>query len=173
MAVLPPPAPGCEACAARDAVIAEQGQLLEEQAGAIGELRADLVALAEEVREVRELRRRLGRNSGFSELLALASGSGSRCLFPPASMSDRVDDQVEVGVVEAGDGLAGHRTGAGEMWSMQDLAYEVSSPQAVFEAWVKSLEYCSNIQSREFRTTGVAFRNNCWVQIFVRIMPRR
>jgi len=35
--VLPPPAPGCESCAARDVVIAEQG-------AAIAELRSDLVA---------------------------------------------------------------------------------------------------------------------------------
>ncbi len=57
MTVLPPPGPDCPSCAARDEVIAEQ-------AAAIGELRSDLVALAA---EVRELRRRLGRNSGFSE----------------------------------------------------------------------------------------------------------
>jgi transposase len=58
VAVLPPPAPGCASCAARDELIAEQGQ-------AIGELRADVLALAE---EVRELRRRLGRNSGNSSM---------------------------------------------------------------------------------------------------------
>src|ERR1017187_7694008 len=58
MAVLPPPAPGCASCAARDAVIAEQGQAIEE-------LRADVVTLAA---EVRELRRRLGRNSGNSSM---------------------------------------------------------------------------------------------------------
>ena len=58
MAVLPPAAPGCVSCAARDAVIAEQ-------AAAIQELRADVVALAA---EVRELRRRLGRNSGNSSM---------------------------------------------------------------------------------------------------------
>src|ERR1019366_5200417 len=63
MAVLPPPAPGCASCAARDAVIEAQARMLEEQAAAIGELRADVVALAA---EVRELRRRLGRNSGNS-----------------------------------------------------------------------------------------------------------
>ncbi len=39
--------------------------MLEEQAAAIGELRADVVALAA---EVRELRRRLGRNSGNSSM---------------------------------------------------------------------------------------------------------
>src|ERR1019366_3909087 len=58
MAVLPPPAPGCAPCAARDAVIAEQGQAIEE-------LRADVVTLAA---EGRELRRRLGRNSGNSSM---------------------------------------------------------------------------------------------------------
>jgi transposase len=58
MAVLPPPAPGCAPCAARDAVIAEQGQ-------AIGELRADVMTLAA---EVRELRSRLGRNSENSSM---------------------------------------------------------------------------------------------------------
>jgi transposase len=58
MAVLPPPAPDCAPCAARDAVIAEQE-------AAIGELRSDLVALAA---EVAELRRRLGRNSGNSSM---------------------------------------------------------------------------------------------------------
>ena len=50
--------PGCASCAARDAVIAEQ-------ATAIEELRADVVALAA---EVRGLRRRLGRNSGNSSM---------------------------------------------------------------------------------------------------------
>src|SRR5260221_4884742 len=65
MAVLPPPAPGCLSCAARDAVIAEQARVVGEQAEAIGELRSDLVALAA---EVRELRRRLGRNSGNSSM---------------------------------------------------------------------------------------------------------
>jgi transposase len=58
MAVLPPPAPGCGSCGARDQVIAEQFAAIEE-------LKADLVALAA---EVRELRRRLGRNSGNSSM---------------------------------------------------------------------------------------------------------
>ena len=53
MAVLPSPAPGCESCSARDAVIADQARVLEEQAAAIGELRADVVALAAEVRDLR------------------------------------------------------------------------------------------------------------------------
>jgi transposase len=51
MADLPPPAAGCAACAARDQVIAELGQAVEE-------LRA----------EVAELRRRLGRNSRNSSM---------------------------------------------------------------------------------------------------------
>jgi hypothetical protein len=42
MAVLPPPAPGCASCAARDAVIAGQARVLAEQAAAIGELRAPI-----------------------------------------------------------------------------------------------------------------------------------
>ena len=58
MAVLPPPAPDCGSCAARDAVIAEQ-------AAAIEELRSDVTALAA---QVAELRRRLGRNSGNSSM---------------------------------------------------------------------------------------------------------
>ncbi|MGO9079989.1 MAG: DUF6444 domain-containing protein [Streptosporangiaceae bacterium] len=58
MAVLPPPAPDCASCAARDAVIAEQAE-------AIGELRSDVAALAA---QVAELRRRLGRNSGNSSM---------------------------------------------------------------------------------------------------------
>jgi transposase len=73
MAVLPPAAPGCASCAARDAVIAEQ-------AVAIGELRADLVALAA---EVRDLRRRLGRNSGNSSMAPSADDLPGRTP-PPA-----------------------------------------------------------------------------------------
>jgi len=80
MAVLPPPGPGCVSCAARDAVIGEQARVLEEQAAALGELRADVVALAA---EVRELRRRLGRNSGNSSMAPSADdlpgrGKGGR-----------------------------------------------------------------------------------------------
>jgi transposase len=71
MAVLPPAVQGCASCAARDAVISEQARMLEEQASAIEELRADVVALAA---EVRELRRRLGRNSGNSSMAPSADG---------------------------------------------------------------------------------------------------
>ena len=80
MAVLPPPAAGCASCAARDAVIAGQARVLEEQAAAIGELRADVVALAA---EVRELRRRLGRNSGNSSMAPSADDLPGRTP-PPA-----------------------------------------------------------------------------------------
>jgi len=73
MTVLPPPGPGCVSCAARDAVIAEQ-------AAAIGELRADVVALAA---EVRELRRRLGRNSGNSSMAPSADDLPGRTPPPP------------------------------------------------------------------------------------------
>lgn len=58
MTDLPPPAPGCAACAARDAVIAEQAE-------AIAELRSDITVLAG---EVTALRRQLGRNSGNSSM---------------------------------------------------------------------------------------------------------
>ena len=67
MGGLLPPAPGCASCAARDQVIAEQ-------AAAIEELRADVVALAA---EVRDLRRRLGRNSGNSSM-APSAGDPAR-----------------------------------------------------------------------------------------------
>jgi transposase len=80
MAVLPPSAPGCASCAARDALIADQGRVLEEQAAAIGELRADVVALSA---EVRELRRRLGRNSGNSSMAPSADDLPGRTP-PPA-----------------------------------------------------------------------------------------
>lgn len=72
MAVLPPPAPGCASCAARDAAIAEQ-------AAAIEELRADVVALAA---EVRDLRRRLGRNSGNSSMAPSADDLPGRTPQP-------------------------------------------------------------------------------------------
>src|SRR5258708_12593211 len=84
MAVLPPPAPGCASCAARDAMIAEQAHVLEEQAAAIGELRADVVALAA---EVRDLRRRLGRNSGNSSMAPSADDLPGR--NPPAPKPKR------------------------------------------------------------------------------------
>src|SRR6266545_7768950 len=79
MAVLPPPAPGCASCAARDALIGAQARMLEEQAAALGELRADVVALAA---EVRELRRRLGRNSGNSSMAPSADDLPGRTPLP-------------------------------------------------------------------------------------------
>src|ERR1035438_6760538 len=83
MAVLPPHAPVCASCAARDAVIAEQARVLEEQAAAIGELRADVVALAA---EVRDLRRRLGRNRGNSSMAPSADDLPGR---PPPPAKPR------------------------------------------------------------------------------------
>jgi hypothetical protein len=77
MAVLPPAVPGCASCAARDALIAEQ-------AAAIGELRADVVALAA---EVAELRRRLGRNSGNSSMAPSADDLPGRT--PPVAKPKR------------------------------------------------------------------------------------
>jgi transposase len=85
MAVVPPPAPGCASCAARDVVIAEQARVLEEQAAAIGELRADVVALAA---EVAELRRRPGRNSGNSSMAPSADDLPGRTP-PPAKPKRR------------------------------------------------------------------------------------
>src|SRR5260370_4125359 len=73
MAVLPPPAPDCASCAARDALISEQ-------AAAIEELRSDVVALAA---QVAELRRRLGRNSGNSSMAPSADDLPRRTP-PPA-----------------------------------------------------------------------------------------
>src|SRR5258707_5547518 len=73
MAVLPPPAPDCASCAARDALISEQ-------AAAIEELRSDVVALAA---QVAELRRRLGRNSGNSSMAPSADDLPGRTP-PPA-----------------------------------------------------------------------------------------
>jgi hypothetical protein len=63
--VLPPPALGCASCAARDERIAAQARELARQAAAIRELKADMLALAD---EVRQLRRKLGRNSGNSSM---------------------------------------------------------------------------------------------------------
>lgn len=87
MAVLPPPAPGCASCAARDELIAEQGQ-------AIGELKADVLALAE---EVRELRRRLGRNSGNSSMAPSADDLPGRTPPPPGHKPQRAGGKRKPG----------------------------------------------------------------------------
>jgi transposase len=58
--------------------------VLEEQGAAIGELRADVVALAA---EVRDLRRRLGRNSGNSSMAPSADDLPGRT--PPAAKPKR------------------------------------------------------------------------------------
>jgi hypothetical protein len=64
-------------------VIAEQARALEEQAAAIGALRADVVA------EVRELRRRLGRNSGNSSMAPSADDLPGRTPPPPKPRQGR------------------------------------------------------------------------------------
>src|SRR5260370_22994434 len=79
MAVLPPPAPDCASCAARDAVIAEQ-------AAAMGELRSDVVTLAA---QVAELRRRLGRNSGNSSMAPSADDLPGRTPPPAEPKRDK------------------------------------------------------------------------------------
>ena len=84
MAVLPPAGPDCASCAARDVVIAEQARVLEEQAEAISELRSDVLALAD---EGRELRRRLGRNSGNSSMAPSADDLPGR--RPPETKPKR------------------------------------------------------------------------------------
>jgi transposase len=78
VAVLPPPVPGCASCAARDELIAGQGQ-------AIGELKADVLALAA---EVRELRRQLGRNSGNSSMAPSADDLPGRTPPKPKPRRD-------------------------------------------------------------------------------------
>jgi hypothetical protein len=65
-------------------VIAGQVRVLEEQAAAIGELRAGIAALAA---EVAELRRQLGRNSGNSSMAPSADDLPGRT--PPASKPKR------------------------------------------------------------------------------------
>ncbi|MGH3411314.1 MAG: IS66 family transposase, partial [Streptosporangiaceae bacterium] len=91
MAVLPPPAPDCASCAARDAVIAEQEQ-------AITELRSDVVAQAGQVGQLREqnaelaarvarLERLISRNSGNSSMPP--SGDDLPGRTPPAPKPKR------------------------------------------------------------------------------------
>jgi hypothetical protein len=66
-------------------MIVEQARLLEEQAEAIRELRADVVALAA---EVRDLRRKMGRDSGNSSMAPSADDLPGR--KPPAPKPARV-----------------------------------------------------------------------------------
>ncbi|MDQ2875789.1 MAG: DUF6444 domain-containing protein [Actinomycetota bacterium] len=79
MAVLPPPAPDCASCAARDAVIAGQAE-------AITELRSDVAALAG---QVAGLRRRLGRNSGNSSMAPSADDLPGRTTPTPKPERER------------------------------------------------------------------------------------
>jgi hypothetical protein len=64
---LPPPGPDCAACAARDAVIAAQGEHLAAQQRQIEDLR----------QKVARLERAVSRNSGFSELQAISRAGGA------------------------------------------------------------------------------------------------
>src|ERR1035437_6598997 len=93
MAVLPPPGPGCTSCAARDAVIAEQARVpeeqaaviaeqarvLEEQAGAIGGRRP---GVGPRGGELRAGRRGLARNGAISSIAPAAEARPGR--NPPA-----------------------------------------------------------------------------------------
>src|ERR1039458_1286490 len=82
---MPPPASGCEACAAQDTVIVEQARVLGEQVRAIEELRAGVAWLRS---EVAELRRRLGRNSVVQLSLGAVTGP-SRLARRPENLGDR------------------------------------------------------------------------------------
>jgi transposase len=69
-----------------------QDRVLAEQAAAIGELKADLLALAD---EVRELRRRLGRNSGNSSMAPSADDLPGRT--PPKDKPRRAGGKRKPG----------------------------------------------------------------------------
>src|SRR5260370_36939477 len=99
MTVLPPAAPGCASCAARDAMIAEQ-------AAAIGELQSGLVALAGEVAEVR---RRLGRNSGNSSMAPSARELPRRT--PPPAQPQRAKGAPAAGEPPGAPGSPPARSG--------------------------------------------------------------
>src|SRR5258708_39903538 len=98
MAVLPPPAPDCASCAARDALISEQ-------AAAIEELRSDVVALAA---HVAELRRRLGRNSGNSSMAPSADDLPGRT--PPPAKPGRGKGGRQPGGPQGSQGRARGRS---------------------------------------------------------------
>ena len=90
-----------------DALRAENGRLrmlLQDKDAKIAELEE----------RVARLERLISRNSGFSEL-GLHPGLRRVWLVLAASVSDGVDDEVEVGLVEPGDGVTqGDRCGGGE-----------------------------------------------------------
>src|SRR5258708_38801947 len=94
MAVLPPPAPDCASCAARDALISEQ-------AAAIEELRSDVVALAA---QGAGLRRRLGRNSGNSSMAPSADDLPGRT--PPPAKPGRGHGGRQAGAQPGAKGSA-------------------------------------------------------------------
>ena len=87
--------------AARDGLIALQAQLIV----VLAERNSALEARVGEMEErLARLERAVSRNSGFSEL-GLRLDSGWVRLVLPAGVSDGVDDEVEVGLVESGDGV--------------------------------------------------------------------
>ena len=65
MSALPPPAPDCAACAARDEQIAAQQELIGELRDAVSAQADQIAALRE---QVRRLERALSRNSGNSSM---------------------------------------------------------------------------------------------------------
>ena len=86
---MPPPAPGCTPCAARDEEIAQLREQLAARDAEVTGLRGEVTELTD---RVARLERAVSRNSGFSELQAFPSGCGSRRLVPAAGLPDRVGD---------------------------------------------------------------------------------
>lgn len=60
--------------------------------------------LAEQAEKIARLERLISRNSGFSELGLRLDAEWVRLVLP-AGVSDGVDDEVEVGLIESGDGV--------------------------------------------------------------------
>ena len=76
--------------------------LLEDKDAQIAALKTQNAELAE---RVARLERLISRNSGFSELRVRGGLTGWR-LVPSAGVSDRVEDEVDVGLVESGDDVS-------------------------------------------------------------------
>src|ERR1022692_942627 len=96
-AVLPPPAPGCASCAARDAVIAEQARVLCGQDG------VDQIELELPAKSTRSPQRRAARRAA----------SHRRLWTGPAALRTRRSGPACGGVEEDGEGppVADHRIG--------------------------------------------------------------
>ena len=85
------------------AVVAElQGMLIEILEKRNAELTAQVADLSE---RLVKLERAVSRNSGFSELRMRGGLTGWR-LVPSAGVPDRVEDEVDVGLVESGDDVS-------------------------------------------------------------------